>query len=213
MLTKEILFGTTLFFCGFIPFVFSKDAYTINKEILDMKEHAKTLSQEHTELVATLQKLEQDCEKNLKQIEIKNTEVDNQIEVKRREVDAVTHDHGQAKMEEHYSMDALKTAYTKHHKYTLKVELYNQELQQLQNRKTTKLSERCHLMEPQFEKYGDTRLTTRSLPGQTKASDRAEIIVLQNQLNLEKIIVTKLISKISELKKKLKQLDSSVKKI
>lgn len=202
MLTKVIVFGATLFFVGFIPFVFSKDAYSIKREILDMKEHAKTLSEEHIKLDGMLRKLKQDCENNSKQLQIKNKQADEKTEAKMLEIHAVVIEHGQAKIEERFSMDALNTAYTMRNKYALKVELYTQELEQLQNRKTSKLSERCHRMKPEFDIYG-TKLSTRSLPGQPKASDRAEIIVLQNQLNHEKVIVTGLISKISMLKNQI----------
>lgn len=202
MLTKEIHVGATLFIVGFIPFVFSKDAYTINKEILDMKEHAKALNEEHAKLVAMHEKLDQDCKNNMNQLRIKTTQLGEQAEQKTLELQSVVYEHGQAKIEERFSMDALNTAYTMRNKYALKVELYTQELEQLQHRKTTKLSERCLHMKPKFDQYG-TKLTTRSLPGQPKASDRAEIIYLQNQLNQEKIIVTELMGKISTLKKKI----------
>lgn len=202
MLTKEIVFGATLFFVGFIPFVFSKDAYSIKREILDMKEHAKTLSQDHIKLEAMLLKVKQDCENNRKQLRIRNKQADEKNEEKNLEFHAVIYEHSEAKLEESFSMDALNTAYTMRNKYALKVELYTQELEQLHNRKTSKLAERCHRMKPEFDIYG-TKLSTRSLPGQPKASDRAEIIVLQNQLNHEKVIVTGLMSKISVLKKQI----------
>lgn len=203
MLTKEIVFGATLFFVGFIPFVLSKNAYTIKREILDMKEHAKALTEEHTKLDAALKKLTEECKSKLKELVTKNVHIKEHHKTKLLELSSVIFEHSQARIEERFSMDALNTAYTMLNKYTLKVELYTQELEQLQNRRTTKLSERCHRMKPEFDKYG-TKLSTRSLPGEPKASDRAEIIILQNLLNQEKIIVTALINKLSLLKDKIK---------
>lgn len=203
MLTKEIVFCATLFFVGFIPFVLSKNAYTINREILDMKEHAKTLTEEHIKVEAALKKLNEECESKLKELVTKNFHIEEQHKAKLLELSSVIYEHSQAKIEERYSMDALNTAYTMRNKYALKVELYTQELEQLQNRRATKLSERCLRMKPEFDKYG-TKLSTRSLPGEPKASDRAEIIVLQNQLNQEKVIVTELINKLATLKDELK---------
>lgn len=203
MLTKEIVLGATLFFVGFIPFVLSKNAYTLRREILDMKEHAKALTEEQTKLDAALKKLTEECESKLKELVTKNVHIEEHRKTKLLELSSVIFEHSQARIEERFSMDALNTAYTMLNKYTLKVELYTQELEQLQNRRTTKLSERCHRMKPEFDKYG-TKLSTRSLPGEPKASDRAEIIVLQNVLNQEKIIVTALINKVSILKDKIK---------
>lgn len=211
MLTKEMVFCATLFFVGFIPFVLSKNAYTINREILDMKEHAKALTEEHTKLEAALKKLNAECKSKLKELVTKNVHIEEENKAKALELSSVIHEHSQAKIEERFSMDALNTAYTMRNKYALKVELYTQELEQLQNRRATKLSERCHRMKPEFDKYG-TKLSTRSLPGELKASHRAEIVVLQNQLNQEKVIVTALINKISNLKQEIKSTGESCEK-
>lgn len=211
MLTKEIVFGATLFFVGFIPFVLSKNAYTINREILDMKEHAKALTEEHTKLDAALKKLEEECKSKIKELVTKNVHIEEQRKAKALELTSVIYEHSQAKIEERFSMDALNTAYTMRNKYALKVELYTQELEQLQNRRTTKLSERCHRMKPEFDNYG-TKLSTRSLPGELKPSNRAEIVVLQNQLNQEKVIVTALINKVSNLKDRIKSTGESCEK-
>lgn len=181
-----------------------QDIYRIKKKILELQDHAKFLDQDNIEQSSLLAAVKKECESEISKLQDEQNRLHKSNIKEAEKLQVLAEKVLQKQDEERKVNNALQRATIYNKKYTLLVELYSQELNLLQNRKKVGRAAKCQLLQPYFEKY-ETDLTLRSARvGRRSVSQKDEIIVLQNELNLKKLAVRALMDRQNELRVELK---------
>uniref|UniRef100_A0A1B6L0B9 Uncharacterized protein n=1 Tax=Graphocephala atropunctata TaxID=36148 RepID=A0A1B6L0B9_9HEMI len=188
--------------CAVTPLVFSDDGFDLKRQIADMNENAKLLEEENRGLAQKLDVVKQECEAQLVPLRERREEFVRKNQMAVQILEELNNNLTQKEQEEAFLIKAINREIIIHNKYSLKIELYNHELDLFRERQQNSISEKCHLLKPLFQKY-ESALSVRSFNIRKKYSPKDYIIVLQNQLNQVKLVVQGLQNKNQELRNEI----------
>uniref|UniRef100_A0A1B6FLZ2 Uncharacterized protein n=1 Tax=Cuerna arida TaxID=1464854 RepID=A0A1B6FLZ2_9HEMI len=178
--------------------VYSSTGYAIKRDIHEMRESVKVLEEEKSKLTEKLEEARKRCDETLKPLYKKQAEFEG---YQRETIEVVQHLAGNItlkRQEEEVLIKALHREILVHNKYSLKIELYEQEIEVFEERKRRGLAMGCHSLRPTFPK-NESLIAPRSMGSEQEYSTRNSIIVLQNELNSAKHDVQALETIIEEL--------------
>ncbi|KAG8291596.1 hypothetical protein J6590_056849 [Homalodisca vitripennis] len=166
----------------FSDLFYSSTKNTIRRDIHEMQQSAKVLEGERIILTEKLEEAKTVCDEMLKPLRSKQAEFE---DYQRETIEVVQRLSGNItlkRQEEEVLIKALHREFLTHNKYSLKIELYSQELEVFEDRKRRGLALGCHSLRLLFPK-NESLIAPRSMGVEEKYSTRDSIVVLQNELN------------------------------